>query len=175
MGAMAVLVTLALSGCTRQPAAPLPTTTTTDARVFASDAEALAAATAAYAAYQEMSSLIGHEGGSLPERMSRVSAGEALESETASFVDMASKGLRGVGELAFDSLTVQSADLSTGMIQAYLCLDVSKTDVVDANGESSIPADRATRFPLHVNFVLDTAAQKLIVDTSESWSGKNFC
>ncbi|MCU1409239.1 MAG: hypothetical protein JWM23_1319 [Microbacteriaceae bacterium] len=167
------LATLGLLGCASMPA-PVPTSRTpTEAPVFASDEEALAAATSAYAAYQAMSSMIAQEGGKRPERMSEFAVGDALEGEISSLKGLAERGLRGVGELAFDSMALQSADFATGQIETYVCLDVSGTDVVDAGGVSTVPADRALRLPLQVSF--SVVNRKVRVERSESWAGTNFC
>ncbi|WP_022886251.1 hypothetical protein [Glaciibacter superstes] len=169
------LVLAALSGCTPTPApTPIPTSTT-DAPVFESDEEALAAATEAYAAYQAMSNTIAQEGGRAPERISEFSTGAVLKSEVESFSKMEENGFHGTGDLSFDSFSIQSADLVDGIIQAYLCLDVSGTDVVDSTGASVVPVDRPLRLPLQVGLVNSDDAKQLLIEESESWSGENFC
>ena len=174
--AAAALAALALAGCAPAPAPAPPTSApATEAPVFKSDAEALAAATKAYAAYQTMSSKIANDGGARPERMADSATGAALRAEMASFKALSTAGLRGLGHLTFDSLTVQSADLAAGSIATYLCLDVSGTDVVDARGTTTVPADRVLRLPLQVSFTQNAARGQLLVERSESWSGTNFC
>ena len=171
-----MLVAPALAGCaTEQTPAPSQTAAATDAPVFASDEEALAAATKAYASYQELSSVIAQEGGVSPERIAEFATGAALKAEVASFSSLARAELRGVGQLAFDSAKLQEVDLASGSVRTYLCLDVSDTDVVDAVGESAVPSDRVLRFPLQVGFVHDPLQNRLLVEESKSWSGNNFC
>jgi hypothetical protein len=173
--AAAVLALLAFAGCQSAPT-PAPTSTeSADAPVFASDEEALAAATEAYAAYQAMSSRVAQEGGASPSRMAEYATGAALEAEISSLASLEGGNLRGMGDLAFDSMTVQSSDLVSGKLEAYLCLDVSATDVVDQAGKSTVPTDRPVRLPLEVAFVFSSEKDRLLVEKSESWSGTNFC
>ena len=80
-----------------------------------------------------------------------------------------------VGDLAFDSFALQRADLSSGDIIAYVCLDVSHTDVVNIAGASVIPPGRPARYPLQVSLLQDSSANRLFVEKSDSWSGSNFC
>ena len=173
---LTLLGTLALTGCASESAPRASESTApTDAPVFASDAEALAAATEAYAAYQALSSQIAREGGIDPERMSDYAIGDALAAEIESLNGLAEGGLRGVGMLAFDSVTIQGVDLAAGRIETYLCLDVTEADVIDGEGVSTVPADRALRLPLQVGFKRVPDVDHLLVETSESWSGTNFC
>ena len=176
LGTLLLLGALSLTGCAPEPTPRASETTApTDAPVFASDEEALAAATEAFAAYQAMSSQIAQEGGIDPERMREYAIGAALEAEIESLNGLAAGGLRGVGALGFDSATLQEADLGTGRIETYLCLDVSGADVVNGEGVSTVPADRTLRLPLQVGFTLVSDSDHLLVETSESWSGTNFC
>ncbi|TFB83804.1 hypothetical protein E3O44_18345 [Cryobacterium algoricola] len=167
---------LALSGCAPSPPiAPESASPTADAPAFASDAEALEAARTAYAAFAAMSTSVGHDGGKSPERMADVAAGDALTYELHSLQDLANRAVKGTGEFSFDSMTLQSADLKSGTVVTYICLDVSRADVVDASGSSTLPPDRPTRYPLEVTFSLDASKDRLLVTKSDSWPGTNFC
>lgn len=176
VAAWCALLLMALASCAAPLARPTSSPSTpTPTPVFASDEEALAAATEAYAAYQAMSSTVAQEGGSRPERMSEFAVGDALVAETASLESLSEQNLRGVGQLSFDTLTLQSADLTEGQVKAYLCLDVSRTDVVDATGLSTVPIDRPLRLPLQVSFAPTIDGDRLLLERSESWRGENFC
>ncbi|SDN00741.1 hypothetical protein SAMN05216368_103189 [Cryobacterium flavum] len=172
-----------LSGCMAAPAPPVPATPvavaspepTVTPPVFASNDEALAAATAAFGEYQSMSNTIAHEGGADPERISDFAVGKVLESELGIYKTLSSGGLHLIGNLAFDSLSIQSADLESGEVVAYVCLDVSGTDVVDATGLTVVPPGRPGRYPIQVSLLRDSASDRLLVEKSDSWSGSNFC
>jgi hypothetical protein len=164
-----------LAGCASAPPPTLQSTAPMTDPVFASEEEALAAATAAYAAYQSMSSHIAQGGGKSPERMSQFAIGDALEGELDSLATLEKSGFHGVGNLAFDSMRLQASDLITGRVDSYLCLDVSGTDVVGPGGISTVPADRPLRIPLQVGFTYSPQSHQLLVEKSESWTGTNFC
>jgi hypothetical protein len=164
-----------MTACTATPT-PAPTSATpTTAPVFATDEEALAAATEAYANYLELSSAVAHDGGRDAQRMSNVAVGEALETEVESLEGMLRAGTVGVGQLAFDTLTIQSSDLTSGSLVAYLCLDVSGTDVRDGSGVSVLTLDRIERLPLEVGFLYDRKIERLLPERTRTWGGKNFC
>ena len=147
---------LSVTGCASTPApiASPSASPTADVPAFASETDALEAARTSFTEYQALSTQIGHEGGASPERMSAVATGEALNDEIQSFQGLAEKGFRGIGDLRFDSLRLQSADLASGIVTTYLCLDTSRADLVDASGASKVSTDVARRYPLEVRFTL---------------------
>ena len=166
---------LGAAGCTAAPKPAPPSPTPTIAPIFASDEEALAAAAEAYANYLDLSGVIAHEGGNNSSRMADVAVGEALETEVQSLEGMLKAGTAGVGVLKFDTLTIQSADLESGALSAYVCLDVSESDVVDSAGVSVVAVDRMERLPLEIGFVFELATRRLLLERTRSWDGENFC
>ncbi|PXA70683.1 hypothetical protein [Cryobacterium arcticum] len=170
-----ILLLLPVSACAAEPT-PAPTSAPpTAAPVFATDEEALAAAEEAYANYLSRSSAIAHGGGVDAQLMTEVATGEALETEIGSFEEMSKAGTVGVGELQFDTLTVQSLDLSSGSLSAYVCLDVSGSDVVDGSGVSTLSEGRVERLPLEIGFVYDRDGGRLLLERTRTWDGENFC
>jgi hypothetical protein len=144
--------------------------------VFASDEEALAAAEAAYQRYLDVSNAVGKDGWKETARFTEVSRGPALDDDLTAAGDLFDKGLRQVGDLKFDSLTLQryEADhVGQVLIGVYLCLDVSDVDVVDADGHSIVGSERPDRQPLEVD--IDDREKDLKVSRSEPWSGASFC
>ncbi|MBG6213776.1 hypothetical protein IWX77_001712 [Cryobacterium sp. CAN_C2] len=122
-----------------------------------------------------MSNKIAHEGGVDPQRISDFAVGKVRESELGVYETLSTGGLHLVGDLAFDSLTIQSADLESGAVVAYVCLDVSDTDVVDGTGLTVVPPGRPDRYPLQVSLIRGSTSDRLLVEKSDSWSGSNFC
>ena len=178
---LTLLGTLALTGCASESAPRASESTApTDAPVFASDAEALAAATEAYAAYLAMSDQILAEGGEKPERI-RAFATEALaEIEIDGYDNVRSKQLRSVGESDFSGMIVQdrksSSDIRRGIVTTYLCSDVSGVDVVDANGDSVVSVTRPNFTPFIVSFdLVSLAPVKLLVASADVWDGSGVC
>ncbi|MET3768600.1 hypothetical protein ABIB15_001282 [Marisediminicola sp. UYEF4] len=172
--ALAALAVLAVSGCFAAAPVEPPAPAVSASPVFASEEEALAAATEAYAAYLDLGSQVAHEGGVQPERMAEVSTGNAYEQELEVFAAIRGDSLRGVGEQTFDTVRVQSYDKATGDVTVYLCLDTSGTKLVDSGGASTATEERTTRFPLEVALTLGDEGSLLLTE-SQSWSGSNFC
>ena len=181
-----VLTVATLSGCSAAPA-PAPSDTaappvaeitvapTETPPVFASNEEALAAAMTFYSSYQGMANTISREGGTDPERIAPFVAADMLAGEIASFERLATRDIHLVGDLAFDSMSLQSANLTAGSLVVYMCLDVSATDVVDVAGVSVVPSDRVPRHPLQVALTQDAKANRLLLEKSELWTGADFC
>ena len=177
--ACAIVVALVtLAGCAAAPA-PAPTTVTpTTAPVFASDEEALAAATEAYANYLKAHDTFWADDESSPDEFLGLSTGSAREGDAATIDEWKAEGWRAVGVTTFDSIRLQRSETTDGVYQigTYLCLDVSKGDVLDAKGTSVAKLDRPLRLPLEVEFEATTATPtELKISRSEVWSGENFC
>jgi hypothetical protein len=174
-----------LSGCMAAPApdtsdtqAPAAETTpapTEKPPVFASNDEALAAATAFYLSYQEIANTISRDGGADPHRIAAFVTEDMLPGEIATFERLTARGVHLVGDIDFDSMSVQSADLKSGSINLYMCLDVSNGEVVGADGISVAPPDRPLRYPLVVALVQNGENSQLLLEKSEVWSGSDFC
>ena len=166
-------------GCTAAPKSAPPSPTPTVAPIFASDEEALAAATQAYANYVSTYDESWADGdGSMADYLA-LSVGDAHDNDERSFGEWEAKNWRPTGETSFDSVQLQSVtqmDSGTWQIRTYLCLDASNGDVVDAAGISVARPDRQMRVPLEVAFVTDSPNSALLkISESKVWSGTNFC
>jgi hypothetical protein len=178
VGAAAVAVAFAalLGGCAPQVQPPPPKPSPSSSPVFASDEEALAAATKAYAAYQHASDSVAHDSGAGVERLREVVTGSAYANEQKVFESFHNRGLTGVGQSSFDNVSLQSYDRVTSEVVLYLCVDLSHTDIVDADHASTVSKDRPTRFPFEVTFgPTKDGSKTLWITGSESWTGANFC
>ena len=163
-----------LSGCLPQQPIALPPPEATAAPIFASDEEALAAATAAYAAYLAMSDLIAADGGANPERLEPFVTADWLQREVKVFTNLGSRGLSQTGSTLFTNATVQQ--YSQDSVAIYVCTDSTETRVRDSAGADLTPADRETQTSLEVTFeVISTAPVQLRLDGNEPWSGESFC
>ena len=177
-----VLVTvtaLALGGCV--PSEPDPTSSPepTATPVFASEEEALAAATDAYAAYLKASDTILSEGGINPERIDEVAVGEAADSAREASYAFSNKGFRSTGETTFGNLRVQRysprASGSDEILSAYLCEDVSDVDVLDAVGISVVSIDRPPKQAYEVAFQRADDSMRLVLSRATTWEGTGVC
>ena len=178
--ATALVATFALAGCVPTPT-PMPSTrAATDAPVFASDEEALAAATEAYAAYLKVSDQILKDGGSDPERIREYVSDELAMVEMKSYTDAQTKGLRSTGGSQFSNMTIQTINGSRGnelgIVTVYLCSDVSAVDVLDASGNSVVSPNRPDRTPFEVTFdLVSTDPTRLLVGSADVWDGSGIC
>jgi hypothetical protein len=181
--AAAVVVALALpalAGCESAPAPAPATTTSTGAPVFASDEEALAAATEAYAAYLSMSDRILIDGGNDPDRIRKFVSNDLAQVELEGYADVRSKGYHSTGGSGVSNIALQSVNESArdgvGIVSVYLCSDVSAVDVVDGTGMSVVSPTRPDKTPFEVTFDLVTRDPvRLIVASSDVWNGGNVC
>ena len=164
-------------GCTAAPKPAPPSPTPTVVSIFASDEEALAAATEAYANYQKMSDQIDSEGGLDPERISPFVSADHLPSAVHQSDGFREAGARSVGSTSFlvagtQQLNYASSDQTA--ISLYVCDDVSGVDVLDVSGASLVSEARASVTPFEVGFILNSE-EALVVNSREVWTGKNFC
>ena len=176
---LAVGVLLALAGCV--PSTPHATAAPSASAtpVFASDAEALAAAEKAYAAYEAVvdSSLQSASDTGL----AAVASGSALTSAIESVDSFKKAGQFQRGESLVTRVT--GADLSTltmsadsaGPAQIYACLDVSGVTVVDSAGNVVSGSNRQTLFPTLVSLEWKASSRDLLVSEEAVWDGANFC
>lgn len=177
-GLLALAVLLALAGCvpTGGETAGPPTPSATP--VFASDADALAAAEKAYAAYQAVSDQILIDGGNAPTRLLDVATRNVYEVEATGYSMALQRKLHGVGESSFDNVSLQSYHPSdpANTVSVYLCVDVSKLDVVDSAGVSVVSATRPSRTAFQVSFeLLRTDRNRLVVSDRQVWDGGGIC
>jgi hypothetical protein len=166
------------AGCSAEPT-PVPTSAApTAAPVFASDEEALAAATEAYADY--LKAYDEYWAGLVPKaEYLELSTGSVHEGEEESMAEWEEKGWKAVGKTTFDSIKLQSvsqAGSGEWRIRAYLCVDATEGDVVNADGVSVAQPDRPLRLPLEIEFLTPPDAPiDLKISESKVWSGTNFC
>src|SRR5690606_12956298 len=126
-----------LTGCVPQDPAIDPPPEPTSEPVFASDEEALAAATDAYKAYLAMSDLIAQEGGKDPERIAPYVTEEWLEQELTGFEELQSARRHQSGSGSIRSSQLQ-LHLSTA-VGAYYCTDLSDIRVLSDEGGDVTP------------------------------------
>lgn len=178
--AVAVVAVLLLAGCLPPEPVVTPEPEPESAPVFASDEEALAAATEAYAQYLEVSDQILTEGGESPERLLLVATASWTEVQAEGFVKARTDGLHSVGRTTFDSFSIEHYDQTAidgeAIIRAYVCIDVSEVDVLDSNGDSVVSSTRPDRSAAEVVFDwVQDPSQSLFVAGVESWEGRDFC
>jgi hypothetical protein len=176
--AAACAVTVALAGCTPPDQRPTPTSipTTQNSPAFASDQDALKAATDAYAAYLKMSDTIAHDGGANPERIKPYVTGDALKAALKSAKQFREAGAHSTGDTSWRNpklKVAEYADLHRVRISFYICDDVSGVDVVDSVGESLVSDTRPAKATFEVDTVNDAIG--LVITSKRAWSGSTVC
>jgi hypothetical protein len=165
------------AGCAAERTPVQPSATPTAEPVFASDEEALAAATEAYANYQKMADTITGEGGVDPERIAPFVSETYYPVEVHQYDDYRAAHARSVGSTSFVVSSAQRMDYlseSKTSIALYICDDVSGIQVFDETGASLVSESRVEVTPFEVSFVLN-ADEVLVVDSREVWDQDSFC
>ncbi|MHA6695759.1 hypothetical protein [Homoserinimonas sp. A520] len=180
LAAVTIAVAMLLSGCVPQDPEITPPPEPTTEPIFASDEEALAAATDAYAAYLAMSDLIAQEGGANPERIQSVAVRDALADAVEGYAVFQENGYRSSGNSQIRSVEFQYYSQAqseiTDIAAVYACLDVTNVDVVDSSGVSVVESSRPDVQLFEVTFdVLTLEPPELIVASRDPWSGDNSC
>jgi len=169
---------LALVGCVPTDARPSASPSASATPVFASDAEALAAAEKAYAAYLKVSDEIANDGGKGANRFERVVTANWLPNELSSAEKLERSGLHQTGSTAFSPLVMQQWTQSGTLVQvvAYTCLDSTETRFLDGDNNDVTPSARQPKISIEVSFLSDPkSADHLLIDSNEPWSGPTFC
>ena len=170
---------LVLSGCVQPGPVVTPHITPSATPLFASDADALAAATKAYAAYLKMSDLITSEGGARPERIADLVSAGQLNHELEGFTLFHDKKYVTRGESSYDTVSLQSNErLQDGQqeVVIYVCSDASDVRLLNQEGSDITPSDRPDRQPFELTFQTKIVGQlPLVLTRSELWSGTDFC
>lgn len=168
-----------LSGCAKPDPVVTPAPASSSKPLFATDEDALAAATKAYAAYLKMSDQILHDGGSGGDAIESLLAGQALLDERASAKTFSEKGYRSSGETTFTNPTLQQLSSSPdgiGVVTIYVCVDVSGVNVVDAAGQSVVSPTRPDKQAFEVTFDKPAGTSThLLISSTDAWSGDGVC
>jgi hypothetical protein len=180
--AVLALVVVALSGCVPTPPPVVPTAPPTPAAtpVFASNAQALAAAKAAYEKYLAVSDEIFDDGGENPDRLLTVATPAVLKFEMPGFEEEKSKDRRTTGASTIDQIVLESyfPNSASGVeiVTVYACVDVSNVDVLDSDGHSVVPHDRPDALTFESTFDLRSpSSDTLILSSERLWTGASIC
>ena len=176
---LAVLTTIVLAGCSGAGStATLTTTSVVEATpMFASDEEVLAAAEAAYRNYIDVSDQIARDGGKNAERISDYVTTELFEDGRGDFDYYLEGNLHASGSTGMDSFRMQSINHEVGRteIEAYVCLRLAESRIIDVDQNDVTPASRENNLPLVVRLVTVSPESKFVVSAGEVWTGSNFC
>lgn len=122
-----------------------------------------------YAEYKESSDQIIRDGGTDPERLKPYMTDEMFADELEGMKRLASTGWRGVGHTRF---TIKLQRYSRETLTAYVCDDLSQTDLIDTAGNSVVDTDRQTLLPFEVEFRL---ADPIVIADKALYGGSGVC
>ena len=136
---------LALAGCSNTAEIPRADPSPSTSPLFASEDEALEAATAVYEEYLAVTGEILQDGGSEPDRIREVISDAISQSEMDALEIYRANGWTATSAPLLESAWIQQiAELSESSteVSMYACVDYSQVDVLDGNGQSVVGDDR---------------------------------
>jgi len=175
---VATALLLALAGCVPTNSHPSASPSASATPVFASDAEALAAAEKAYAAYLKVSDEVANNGGKGADRFAQVVTADWLPTELSSAEKLEQSGRHQTGTTSFSRLVIQqwSQRGQVAQVVTYTCLDSTETRFLDGDNNDVTPSARQPKISIEVSFLSDPKSPRhLLVDSNEPWSGSTFC
>jgi hypothetical protein len=174
---LAMSTALVLAGCA-QTASPPPVRSsaalpTPAAQRFVSTTAAGASAKSTYETYLTASQHVSEAGGTGVQMLRPLVSDGEYSTEVAGAKALESKGLKTKGATRLLKFELQSADLRTGSLRAYACVDLSAVHVFDADGTEVTPASRPRRQTSVVGF--EWSRDHLVVSKNGTWSGPSIC
>jgi hypothetical protein len=126
-----------------------------------------------YEQYLDVTDKISGDGGDGIGRLRPLVSPAEFRVERDGFLRLKQKGIRVAGESVLVKFVLQSADLSTGSVSAYACVDLKKARVLNNAGEDVTPAGRVDRQTSIARF--RWSGGKLVLNEDGSWSGESIC
>jgi len=174
-----VLIVALLSACTESTRIPPAEPPSATQPLFASDEEALEAATAAYEEYLAASNLVTSSPDLDIDPIEALVTSEYLANELMTLEVFSSGGLRTKGESRLRSSALQQffeEETGAPIVVIYVCLDVSGVLVLDSTGVDVTPPDRAETALLEVELRVEPAiSESLLIHRSEPWKEATLC
>jgi hypothetical protein len=153
------LLAVTLAGCAQPSVEAHPSPSPTP--MFATDAEALAAATKAYARYLMQEVL--KDGGRNADRLRTVATGKQLAAELRGLRKAEANDWRGIGSVSFSSVSELVVLDGGRKVEMQLCEDDSLLSIVDATGVSVISASREPRTLYRVLLAQSTTRRDVLL------------
>lgn len=177
--ALAIALVVPLAACVEQTRIPDAEPSSDVAPLFASDEEALAAATAAYEEYLAASNAVTSSADLAIEPILNLVTPDYLLDEREALKEFESRDLRTRGDSAVVGATLQQRfegeDRATNVVM-YVCVDVSAVRVLDSSGIDVTPADRPNTAALEVEMVSQAERPtELLVNRSTPWRDSSIC
>ncbi len=175
--APAAALLVALVGCSGTPEIPDADPAPSAPPLFATEEEALEAATAVYEEYLAVSNQVLADGGSDPDRVARFLSPELFEAEAAGFADIAEQGISFKGGTSITGFLLQQVSPTAeggADVQLYVCVTNDGTTRLGSDGLPTTeqpPAFLGT-FEVIVNF---GTAQSPLINRKDFWAEGDQC
>ncbi|GHD48417.1 hypothetical protein GCM10008097_20370 [Mycetocola manganoxydans] len=172
--AVTCLLAASLVGCTPPPTAP-PTPTST--AIFASEEEALAAATDVLTRYNAAFDKANSAGAKNWDELEELVTQQHLtELEKPGVINSNGWHTKGVSTFSVVSVASFESGESDSSIALNVCRDVSGVRVLDASGQDVTPINRPDSVPLVVSLVTsDSEPSSLLVAKVDTWLNPASC
>jgi hypothetical protein len=157
------LIAVALTGCA--PPSEQARASATPTPIFATDADALAAATKAYARYLTVTEEVMRGGKSYKKELTQVASGTELSTDLSGVQSWkaAKSHLKGSASFADATLVRLKSSPNRSEITIRLCEDISSVEVTGPDGASLVRADRRASTRYEVKLVSDRNSRQLKV------------
>lgn len=170
-----VLLVAPLAACTESARIPPPEPSATVEPLFASDEEALAAATEAYEEYLAVLDVALQQPANVDASFTEVAVGPALDEAVESMSTFVDQGLRIVGMREVTAAQFQQSIVSDDQValQIYVCESVANVDILNSDGVSLVQPERPDLTAFEVTLVADE--QQILVEQRIVWEGGGVC
>lgn len=169
MLALLALAASALSACT-----PMPEPTPTPTAAFASEEEAFAAAEETYRTYTDALSHVDIAEYASIEQVFGWLVADAAAASRETFSQLAAEELSVTGDTVLSNFEGIEVDLTSGQVDAMVCIDVSDVDVLNLDGQSIVAEDRPDLQPMHTTFVPAPTPTGLAISSTQQ-SDTDIC
>jgi hypothetical protein len=177
--ALVATALLAIGGCSDSSSPVIPKSEPTFTPVFATDAEAVAAAEKDYAGYIATIVSVANSDHPNPELISAWVTPAELKPLVDSYYRIANAGDRERGAITVLQFTLQDLQQKPSgrvILTAYACDDVSEFYLVDKTGSVLTSPDSQSILPMQVQFRNAKPGSKtLLMNERKLWTGRDFC
>jgi hypothetical protein len=131
------------------------------------------AADQALSVYLAASDAVAKDGGSSPERLKSLVTPRQYEVELEDAQSLQAAKVSARGSTVARNLKIQERDESE--LRAYVCIDSTGFNFVNAAGEAVVPADEGLHSAVVMFGIEGGTPTELLIDGFETWSGDSIC
>lgn len=162
-----MLALLVMAGATLSACSPTPEPSPTPTAAFASEEEAFAAAEETYRAYTEALSDIDLADSLSLETVFGWLVDDAAAASREAFSELSAEDFTVSGATTYSNFEGTGVDLTSGQVDAVVCLDVTDVDVRNSSGQSIVTDDRPDHQPMQATFVPASTTTGLAISSTQ--------